>query len=167
MASESQAFSCGVGGPSLSSSTESTTHSAFSRCESRNAALTMASAVGPGRIATRRRSTAGHGPEIARARMWVTICRSVRWARYRSVSCRRAIRFPVEKKWSTAWAAMSPRYIFPAFRRAISSSGVRSISRISSARSKNVSGTVSLTWMPVIWAMASFRLSTCWMFTVV
>ena len=41
-----------------------------------------------------------------------------------------------------------------------------SITSISSARSMMASGTVSRTRMRVICATTSFRLSTCWMFSV-
>ncbi len=49
----------------------------------------------------------------------------------------------------------------------MSSSGGRSINSIWSARSSAASGTVSCTRMPVICATASFRLSICWMLSVV
>ena len=54
----------------------------------------------------------------------------------------------------------------PSCRRWSSSSGGRSTSSISSARSSTESGTVSRTMTPVILATTSFRLSTCWTFIV-
>ena len=112
------------------------------------------------------RSPAAQLPTSPERAMSSSIWRSTACAARRRASSRRADRLDFEKKWLSARLASCGTYTLPSFRRAISSSGGRSITSIS-ASSRMASGTVSRTRTRVKPATISFRLAICWMLSVV
>ncbi len=156
--------------PSLSSagvSTDTTSHSASSASAKRLPTRTSCSAWSFGAMAIRNRSRASQGRELRSSPEYARAAASTRSAVRRNASSRSAVRLGRRKNRSAAVAALSATYTLPDFNRASRSSGGRSISSTSSASSKILSGIVSSCRTPVIPATTSFRLSRCWMFSVV
>ena len=148
-------------------STATTIHSASSASAKRLPNRTSSSAWSSGPTPMRNRSRASQGREPRSRPAYSRAAASTRSAVWRSASSRRASRFGLRKNRSRAAPTCSGTYTLPVLSRSSRSSGGRSISSISDASSSTRSGTVSCCRTPVIAAITSFRLSTCWTLSVV